>query len=92
MISQHAWNPEPSVVHFCAYGRLRRSDDRFESARHALRPDEGARRPQANITYVDIIPHLDRDAEIYLEFSADGDIDTDRRRTERRDRRVDASR
>ena len=27
---------------------------------------------QANITYVDIIQHHDRDAEIYLEFSADG--------------------
>jgi energy-converting hydrogenase B subunit Q len=29
----------------------------------------------ANITYVDIIPHADRDAEIYLEFSIEGDID-----------------
>jgi energy-converting hydrogenase B subunit Q len=29
----------------------------------------------ANITYVDIIPHPDRDAEIYLEFSIDGDIE-----------------
>jgi energy-converting hydrogenase B subunit Q len=28
----------------------------------------------ANISYVDIIPHVDRDAEIYLEFSADSDI------------------
>ncbi len=28
----------------------------------------------ANITYVDIIPHPDRDAEIYLEFSIAGDI------------------
>jgi energy-converting hydrogenase B subunit Q len=28
----------------------------------------------ANISYVDIIPHLDRDAEIYLEFSIDSDI------------------
>ena len=28
----------------------------------------------ANITYVDIIPHPDRDAEIYLEFSVDVDI------------------
>lgn len=28
----------------------------------------------ANITYVDIIPHPDRDAEIYLEFSIEGDI------------------
>jgi energy-converting hydrogenase B subunit Q len=28
----------------------------------------------ANITYVDIIPHPDRDAEIYLEFATDGDI------------------
>jgi energy-converting hydrogenase B subunit Q len=30
---------------------------------------------QANISYVDIIHHPDRDPEIYLEFSADGDID-----------------
>ena len=30
---------------------------------------------QANITYVDIIQHLDRDAEIYLEFSMDGGVD-----------------
>jgi energy-converting hydrogenase B subunit Q len=30
---------------------------------------------QANITYVDIIHHPDRDAEIYLEFSLDGEID-----------------
>jgi energy-converting hydrogenase B subunit Q len=30
---------------------------------------------QANISYVDIIHHADRDPEIYLEFSADGDID-----------------
>jgi energy-converting hydrogenase B subunit Q len=30
---------------------------------------------QANISYVDIIPHLDRDAEIYLEFSVDGAAD-----------------
>ena len=30
----------------------------------------------ANITYVDIIPHLDRDAEIYLEFSVDSEITT----------------
>jgi energy-converting hydrogenase B subunit Q len=29
----------------------------------------------ANITYVDIINHADRDAEIYLEFSADAPID-----------------
>jgi energy-converting hydrogenase B subunit Q len=29
----------------------------------------------ANITYVDIIPHPDRDAEIYLEFSSDADIE-----------------
>ena len=29
----------------------------------------------ANISYVDIIPHPDRDAEIYLEFAADGDIE-----------------
>jgi energy-converting hydrogenase B subunit Q len=29
----------------------------------------------ANITYVDIIPHPDRDAEIYLEFSIEGAID-----------------
>jgi energy-converting hydrogenase B subunit Q len=28
----------------------------------------------ANITYVDIIPHVDREAEIYLEFSLDDDI------------------
>jgi energy-converting hydrogenase B subunit Q len=28
----------------------------------------------ANITYVDIIPHVDRDAEIYLEFSVDSEI------------------
>lgn len=28
----------------------------------------------ANISYVDIIPHVDRDAEIYLEFSVDNDI------------------
>ncbi len=28
---------------------------------------------QANITYVDIIHHPDRDPEIYLEFSVDGD-------------------
>ncbi len=28
----------------------------------------------ANISYVDIIPHVDRDAEIYLEFSVDSDI------------------
>ena len=30
---------------------------------------------QANISYVDIIHHRDRDPEIYLEFSADGDLD-----------------
>ena len=30
---------------------------------------------QANITYVDIIPHADRNAEIYLEFSVDGRIE-----------------
>jgi energy-converting hydrogenase B subunit Q len=30
---------------------------------------------EANINYVDIIPHADRDAEIYLEFSVDGAID-----------------
>jgi energy-converting hydrogenase B subunit Q len=30
---------------------------------------------QANISYVDIIPHTDRDAEIYLEFSVDGPIE-----------------
>jgi len=30
---------------------------------------------RANITYVDIIHHRDRDAEIYLEFSADADAD-----------------
>jgi energy-converting hydrogenase B subunit Q len=30
---------------------------------------------QANITYIDIIHHLDRDPEVYLEFSVDGDID-----------------
>jgi energy-converting hydrogenase B subunit Q len=30
---------------------------------------------QANIGLVDIIPHPDRDAEIYLEFSVDGSID-----------------
>jgi energy-converting hydrogenase B subunit Q len=30
---------------------------------------------QANISYVDIIHHGDREPEIYLEFSADGDID-----------------
>jgi energy-converting hydrogenase B subunit Q len=30
---------------------------------------------QANISYVDIIPHPDRDAEIYLEFSVDGAVD-----------------
>jgi energy-converting hydrogenase B subunit Q len=29
----------------------------------------------ANITYVDIIPHPDREAEIYLEFSIDAGID-----------------
>jgi len=29
----------------------------------------------ANITYVDIIPHPDRDAEIYLEFAIDGDLE-----------------
>lgn len=29
----------------------------------------------ANITYVDIIPHQDRDAEIYLEFSIDGALE-----------------
>jgi energy-converting hydrogenase B subunit Q len=28
----------------------------------------------ANISYVDIIPHADRDAEIYLEFSVESDI------------------
>ena len=27
---------------------------------------------QANISYVDIIPHVDRDAEIYLEFAVEG--------------------
>ena len=31
---------------------------------------------RANITYVDIIPHADREAEIYLEFSSAADIDT----------------
>ena len=30
----------------------------------------------ANITYVDIIHHPDRDAEIYLEFSVDAAVDT----------------
>jgi energy-converting hydrogenase B subunit Q len=30
---------------------------------------------QANISYVDIIPHADRDAEIYLEFSVEGPIE-----------------
>src|SRR5471032_1368587 len=30
---------------------------------------------RANITYVDIIHHTDRNAEIYLEFSADVDAD-----------------
>ena len=30
---------------------------------------------QANISYVDIIPHLDCDAEIYLEFAVDGAIE-----------------
>jgi energy-converting hydrogenase B subunit Q len=30
---------------------------------------------QANISYVDIIDHPDRDAQIYLEFSVDGGID-----------------
>ena len=30
---------------------------------------------QANISYVDIIPHLDRNAEIYLEFAVDGAIE-----------------
>jgi energy-converting hydrogenase B subunit Q len=30
---------------------------------------------QANISYVDIIHHSDRDAEIYLEFSTEGRID-----------------
>ena len=30
---------------------------------------------QANITYVDIIHHPDRDAEIYLEFSVDAPIE-----------------
>src|SRR3954451_24261811 len=29
----------------------------------------------ANITYVDIIPHADREAEIYLEFSSDRPLD-----------------
>src|SRR4051812_7376436 len=29
----------------------------------------------ANITYVDIIPHPDRDAEIYLEFSVEREIE-----------------
>jgi energy-converting hydrogenase B subunit Q len=31
---------------------------------------------RANITYVDIIHHADRDAEIYLEFSTDAEMDT----------------
>jgi energy-converting hydrogenase B subunit Q len=30
---------------------------------------------EANITYVDIIPHHDRDAEIYLEFSLEREVD-----------------
>ncbi len=30
---------------------------------------------QANISYVDIIPNADRDAEIYLEFAVDGAIE-----------------
>jgi len=30
---------------------------------------------QANISYVDIIDHPDRDAQIYLEFSVDAGID-----------------
>jgi energy-converting hydrogenase B subunit Q len=30
---------------------------------------------RANITYVDIIDHADRNAEIYMEFSADVDVD-----------------
>src|SRR5262245_5805323 len=29
----------------------------------------------ANITYVDIIDHPDRQAQIYLEFSLDGEVD-----------------
>jgi energy-converting hydrogenase B subunit Q len=30
---------------------------------------------QANITYVDIIPHTDRDPEVYLEFATDGPLE-----------------
>lgn len=30
---------------------------------------------RANITYVDILPHVDRDAEVYLEFTDDGALD-----------------
>jgi energy-converting hydrogenase B subunit Q len=30
---------------------------------------------EANISYVDIISHVDREAEIYLEFAVDGDIE-----------------
>jgi energy-converting hydrogenase B subunit Q len=30
---------------------------------------------QANITYVDIIPHADRDPEVYLEFATDRPVD-----------------
>jgi energy-converting hydrogenase B subunit Q len=30
---------------------------------------------QANISYVDIIPHADREAEIYLEFAVDGAVE-----------------
>jgi energy-converting hydrogenase B subunit Q len=31
---------------------------------------------RANISYVDIIPHAERDAEIYLEFSVEGEIES----------------
>ncbi|MGE0451529.1 MAG: ACT domain-containing protein, partial [Vicinamibacterales bacterium] len=29
----------------------------------------------ANISHVDIIPHVDRDAEIYIEFAIAGDVE-----------------
>ena len=48
-----------------------------QSARHPLRLDKVLADHQANISYVDIIHHADRDAEIYLEFSVDGRDRTD---------------
>ena len=38
---------------------------------------------QANISYVDIISHADRDAEIYLEFAVEGRLNRSSKGSER---------